>query len=80
LLVALGAELKALSSTREELHSVVSMNMSLRTTLGDMAKAIAEKDRQLDRLSRPTCVPQGASPDAGTVAERKIAALRPSER
>jgi hypothetical protein len=80
LLVALGTELRALSGVREELHSAISTNMSLRVDLSDMVKAITGKDKEIDRLSRATCVPQSGSPDAGAAAERKVAALKPSER
>ena len=73
LLVALGAALTDARRTREEMQSVISANMSLRNTLGEMAKAITDKTREIDRLSRVTCVPQSGSPNPQTVPGRKSA-------
>ena len=73
LLVALGAALSSLYSTRDELHSVIAANMSLRTTLGDMTREITANRREIDRLSLSTCSPQSGSPETGAVPARKSA-------
>ena len=49
---------------RQELQAVTVANTSLRKTLGEMAVAIAEKDREIDRLAAPPCN-AGERPQAG---------------
>ncbi len=52
---ALGLSVATWLSTRQELQAVTVANTSLRKTLGEMALAIAEKDREIDRLAEPPC-------------------------
>ncbi|MGD1096320.1 MAG: hypothetical protein ABSB35_30555 [Bryobacteraceae bacterium] len=40
---------------RQELEAVTVANETLRKTLGDMTVAIAQKDREIDRLTQSAC-------------------------
>lgn len=41
--------------TRHELRTLTVANNFLRKTLGDLAVAIAEKDKEIDRLTQSNC-------------------------
>lgn len=62
LIVLLAMFAVAFSSTvsswkdRQEMRATMDANISLRKTLGDLTHAITQKDREIDRLSRP-CYP-----------------------
>jgi hypothetical protein len=40
---------------RQELQAVTVANVSLRKTLGDLTIAMAEKDREIDRMAQSPC-------------------------
>jgi hypothetical protein len=40
---------------RQDLQTVTAANLSLRKTLGEMAVALTEKDREIDRLAVASC-------------------------
>jgi hypothetical protein len=41
--------------SEQEMQAVTAANESLRKTLGKLIVAISEKDREIDRLSGPSC-------------------------
>jgi hypothetical protein len=56
---------------RQELRVVTEANVFVRKTLGDLTLAIAEKDRELDRLAKSPCNTSESSrlrPGTGTRA------------
>ena len=67
LAVALSLSLANWLKTRQELQEVNAANDSLRKTLGQMAIAIAQKEREINRLVALPCDPQ-AKPQPGSVA------------
>jgi hypothetical protein len=85
-----------LQSARQELHSAVAANEFLRKTLGDMSRAIAAKDRQIDLLERGSCeggqkmgpgkALQGATPRPGVAGDNErraggqVEAKKPGEQ
>lgn len=61
-------------SSRQELQAITAANGSVRKTLGEMTIAMAEKDKQIDRLSALPCG-AGTTPQAGSGSPRR--AVRP---
>jgi hypothetical protein len=53
--LALSLSVATWSRARRELQAVTAANEFLRKTLGDLTIAIAEKDRELDRLAGFPC-------------------------
>jgi hypothetical protein len=53
--LALGLSVATWLGARQQLQAVTVANTSLRKTLGEMAVAIAEKDREIDGLAAPPC-------------------------
>jgi hypothetical protein len=63
-----------LQAARRELGSLTSANDFLRKTLGEMAKAITAKDKQIDRLENGDCNGHDKLPrDAPAVPRRSKA-------
>ena len=60
---------------RQELQAVTAANDSVRKTLGDMTLAMAEKDREIGRLSALPCATGEKSPVGPGSAARS--AVRP---
>lgn len=53
--LVLSLSMAAWLKSRQELQAVTAANGSLRKTLGDLTIAIAEKDREIDRLTQSDC-------------------------
>jgi hypothetical protein len=53
--VALSLSLATWVRGRQEVQAVTVANESLRKTLGELTVAIAEKDKELDRMARSAC-------------------------
>lgn len=70
LALALGLSVATWLRARQELQAVTVANTSLRKTLGEMAIAIAEKDREIDRLAAPPCNAGKTQVGPGSAAPR----------
>jgi len=55
--LAAGLSVATWLRARQELQVVTVANLSLRKTLGEMSVAMAEKDREIDRLAESSCGP-----------------------
>lgn len=55
--LAIGLSVTTWLRARQELESVTVANLSLRKILGEMSVAVAEKDREIDRLAGSSCGP-----------------------
>lgn len=55
LTAALSTEIIRGSNDRSEMQAITAANKSLRNTLGELTAAIAEKDREMDRLEEAAC-------------------------
>jgi hypothetical protein len=53
--LALTFSVASARKSRQDVQAVTVANETLRKTLGEMTIAIAEKDRQIDRLTRSDC-------------------------
>src|SRR5262245_47902882 len=48
--------------TERELREVINANSIIRSTLGELTNAIAQKDQEIDRLNNSPCPSQGQVP------------------
>jgi hypothetical protein len=74
--LALGLSVATWLSARQKLQAVTVANTSLRKTLGEMAVAIAEKDREIDRLAAPPCNSGKSQVGPGSAAAPRTGLLR----
>jgi hypothetical protein len=61
---------------RQELQAVTAANESVRKTLGDMTIALADKDKEIDRLSESPCS-TGEKPQVAPGPTARLLATRP---
>jgi hypothetical protein len=61
LALALGFSLTTSWRASHQLRTLTSANEFLKKTVGEMAKAISSKDRQIDRLTNAPCESKGES-------------------
>jgi hypothetical protein len=53
--LALGASVTKWSKTKQEIQAMAASNETLRKTLGEMAIALTDRDRSIDRLTSSRC-------------------------
>lgn len=68
--VALSFSMATWLKTRQELQAVTVSNGFLRKTLGDLTRAMAEKDREIERMASSPCGAEDKPPAGPRAAAR----------